>query len=96
MGVVQCAGQIALDPATGQIVGDTVKDQTTQIFKNIGAVLTAANSDFEHVVKTTVYLFNINDFDEMNSVYATYFKEGNYPARTAIGDVRLPKNAYVE
>lgn len=89
------AGQVALDPATGQLVGATVAEQTDQVLKNLKAVLVAAGVSFEHVVKTTVYLADMNDFTAMNEVYARHF--GNHkPARSTVQAARLPKDARVE
>ena len=95
-GIVYCSGQIALDPVTNLLVGDTFKEQTTQVFKNISAVLSAANSNFDCVIKVTVYMTDLAYFADMNEVYATYFKEGNYPARSAVEVSCLPKGALVE
>lgn len=95
-GILYCSGQIALDPVSGLLVGKNVKEQTTQIFKNISAILTAGKSSFDNVIKTTVYLTDINSFNDMNEVYATYFKEGSYPSRSAVEVSSLPKGALVE
>ena len=89
------AGQIPLDPETGEIVGKTIKDQTHQVLKNVRAVLQAANADLNNVVKTSVFLQNINDFAAMNEVYSGYFSE-NPPARSAFGKNDLPKGVMVE
>ena len=89
------AGQVALDPASGQMVGTTVAEQTEQVLKNLAAVLEAAGSSFEHVVKTTVFLADMADFPAMNEVYARHF--GNHkPARSTVQAAGLPKNARVE
>ncbi len=89
------AGQIALSATTGKIVGETVQEQTHQILKNIRAVLQAAGSDLDHVVKTTVFLHDINDFAAMNEIYAQYFTQ-NPPARSAVGGLDLPKGVKIE
>ena len=89
------AGQIPLHPTTGEIVGDTIQEQTHQVIKNLRAVLQAAGADLNNVVKTTVYLQNIGDFPAMNEVYAQYFGE-NPPARSAFGGNDLPKNVKIE
>ncbi len=89
------AGQIALDPKTGQIVGASAAEQTKQVCENLKAILTASHSDFAHVVKTTVFLKNMNDFAAMNEVYGTYFGEAS-PARSTVEVARLPKDVVVE
>ncbi len=93
--LVFTAGQIAIDPATGEMVGKTIEEQTHQVLKNIQAVLRAAGADLSNVVKTTVFLANIGDFARMNEVYSQYFRE-NPPARSAFGNLHLPKGALVE
>ena len=89
------AGQIALEPATGKIVGDTLQEQTHQVLKNVRAVLHAAGADLKNVVKTTVFLHDLNDFAAMNEIYAQYFEQ-NPPARSAVGGLDLPKGAKIE
>ncbi len=89
------AGQIALDPKTGQIVGTAAGDQTKQVCENLKAILIASHSDFAHVVKTTVFLKNMNDFSAMNEVYGKYFGESS-PARSTVEVARLPKDVLVE
>jgi 2-iminobutanoate/2-iminopropanoate deaminase len=89
------AGQIPLDPKTGQLVAGGVDAQTKRVIENIKAVLGAAGSDLTKVVSTTVYLADMNDFAKMNEVYAGYFVEP-YPARVTIAVKSLPKNALVE
>ena len=89
------AGQIALDPKTGGIIGANAAEQTRQICENLKAILTASHSDFAHVVKTTVFLKNMNDFASMNEVYGTYFSEAS-PARSTVEVARLPKDVLVE
>ncbi len=89
------AGQIALDPKSGQLVGTNVQEQTEQVCRNLQAVLEAAHSDFAHVVKTTVFLKNMGDFAAMNEVYGKYFGSAS-PARSAVEVARLPKDALVE
>ena len=89
------AGQIALDPTTGAVVGATAAEQTKQICENLNAILTASHSDFAHVVKTTVFLKSMNDFAAMNEVYGKYFGEAS-PARSTIEVARLPKDVLVE
>jgi 2-iminobutanoate/2-iminopropanoate deaminase len=95
--LVFVAGQIALDPKTGEIVGpDDVVKQTRQVMANLEAILTASGATFEQVVKTTVFLANMNDFATVNAVYAEYFLEASAPARAAIEVSRLPKDVLVE
>ncbi len=89
------AGQIALDPKTGAVVGSSAAEQTKQVCENIKALLIASHSDFAHVVKTTVFLKSMNDFAAMNEVYGKYFGEAS-PARSTIEVVRLPKDVLVE
>jgi len=94
-GMVYTAGQIALDPKTGGIVGQTTPEQTEQVLKNLGAILKAAGSGFELVVKTTVYLADMADFPAMNEVYTRYFPN-HKPARSTVQAAALPKAARVE
>lgn len=94
-GQVFAAGQIPLDPATMEIVGADVAEQTELVLKNLRAVLQAAGSDLDRVVKTTVYLADMADFPAMNAVYARHFGE-HKPARATIQAGALPKGARVE
>ena len=94
-GFVFCSGQISINPNTGAIIGETVKEQTEQVLKNLFAVLEAAGSDFKKVVKTTVFLADMSTFGEMNEVYERMF-EGHKPARAAVAVKTLPKNVLVE
>jgi 2-iminobutanoate/2-iminopropanoate deaminase len=94
-GMVYCSGQIPIDPATGNFVSDVVSEQTEQVLKNLSEVLTAAGSSLENVVKTTVFLADMNDFAEMNEIYARFFTE-NKPARATVQAARLPRDARVE
>jgi len=95
--LVFVAGQIPLDPKTGEIV-DThdVVQQTEQVMTNLEAILTAAGAKTEDVVKTTVFLADMNDFAAMNQVYARYFDEASAPARACVQVARLPKDVLVE
>jgi 2-iminobutanoate/2-iminopropanoate deaminase len=95
--MVFVAGQIPLDPNTGEIVGagDVVK-QTEQVMANLVAILTAAGAKTEDVVKTTVFLADMNDFGAVNGVYARYFDEASAPARACVQVSRLPKDVLVE
>ena len=92
---VFAAGQIAIDPATGQLVQGDIKAQTDRVLKNLSAVLTAAGSSMDKVVKATIYLKNMSDYPAMNEVYATYFKD-TPPARATVGVAALPRDGLVE
>lgn len=94
--LVFTSGQIPLDPATGKIVGSTVEEQTEQVFTNIKNLLEASGSSLDKVLKTTVFIKNMDDFGKMNDVYAKFFTEGNYPSRSAVEVARLPKDVLVE
>ena len=88
------SGQIPLDPATGIVVGDNVRDQAEQVMKNLEAVLAAAGTSFDNAVKTTCFLADMGDFAAFNEVYATYFTTG--PARSCVAVKTLPKGVLVE
>lgn len=94
-GMVFLSGQTPIDPATGELVSGGVTEQTQQVFKNLISVLTAAGTDLKHVVRSGVFLKNMNDFAAMNAVYATFFPE-NPPARSTVEVARLPKDCLVE
>ncbi len=89
------SGQIPIDPITGEFVSEDVSEQTHQVMRNLRAVLKAAGSDLDNVVKTTVFLADMGDFAAMNEVYAEYFLE-NKPARSTVQAAGLPKGAKVE
>jgi 2-iminobutanoate/2-iminopropanoate deaminase len=89
------SGQVPIDPATGQLVGGEIAAQTRRVFENLAAVLKAGGRSFDDVVRTTVFLADMNDFAAMNEVYGEYFKEP-YPARATVQVARLPKDARVE
>ncbi|RMF61162.1 MAG: RidA family protein, partial [Calditrichaeota bacterium] len=93
--LVFTAGQVAIDPETNQLLEGDIREQTRLVLENLGAVLKAAGSDFSHVIKTTVFLKNMDDFAAMNEVYAEYFQEAA-PARSAVEVSRLPKDVLVE
>ena len=93
--VVITSGQLPIDPATGAFAGDTIAQQTRQSLLNVQAVLAQAGLGLENVIKTTVFLKDMNDFAAMNEVYATFFTESP-PARSAVEVSRLPKDALVE
>lgn len=94
-GFVFCSGQIPIDPTTGEFVSEAISEQTEQVLKNLGQVLKAAGASFDSVVKTTVFLADMNDFAEMNEVYGRYFGD-NKPARATVQAARLPRDAKVE
>ena len=94
-GMVIASGQIPIIPATGTFP-EGIREQTRQSLTNVKAILAAAGTDMDHVVKTTVFLSDMNNFGAMNEVYATFFTEGSYPARSAVEVARLPKDALVE
>jgi 2-iminobutanoate/2-iminopropanoate deaminase len=94
-GFVFCSGQIPIDPQTGNFVSDDVAEQSVQVLKNLSAVLEAAGSGLNNVVKTTVFLADMNDFTAMNEVYARFFGD-NKPARATVQAARLPRDARVE
>lgn len=90
------SGQIALHPATMELVLDDIAVETKQVMENMKAVLEAANMHFSDVVKTTIFIMNMADFAQINSVYATYFDEANAPARETVQVAGLPKGVNVE
>jgi 2-iminobutanoate/2-iminopropanoate deaminase len=94
--LVFTSGQLPTDPVTGDFAGATIEAQTEQSLKNIAAVLKAAGSSMEKVLKTTVFLSDIDNFAAMNAVYAGFFDKETPPARSAVEAARLPKGALVE
>jgi len=94
-GLVFLSGQIALDPATGNVIQGDVAAQTERVLKNLSAVLNAAGSSLDHVVKTTVFLKNMSEFAAMNEVYGRFWKSAP-PARSTVEVARLPKDVLVE
>ena len=94
--MVFTSGQLGLDPATGDFAPGGIEAQTRQSLTNVKAVLEAAGSGLDKVVKTTVFLKDMNDFAAMNKVYAEFFSEGGCPARSAVEVARLPKDGLVE
>ena len=93
--IVITSGQLPIDPATGAFP-EGIKEQTRQSLTNVKAILAEAGLTMDNVVKTTVFLSDMNNFAAMNGVYAQFFSEGNYPARSAVEVARLPKDALVE
>jgi 2-iminobutanoate/2-iminopropanoate deaminase len=92
---IYTSGQIALDPTSGELVGDEVQAQTHRVLQNMQAVLTQAGTSLTNVVKTTVFLTRMSDFQAMNAVYASYFS-GHAPARSTVAVAELPRQALVE
>ncbi len=93
--LVITSGQIPIDPATGNLVEGDIEAQTKQVFENLKAVLEAAGSGLDKIVKTTCFMDNMNDFAKMNEVYASFFS-GDYPSRSAVEVAMLPKGALIE
>ena len=94
-GFLFSSGQIAINPQTGELVDGGITAQTKQVFANLGEVLKAAEMGFEDVVKTTVFLADMNDFGQMNAIYGEFFTQ-NLPARSAVAVKALPKGALIE
>ena len=90
------SGQIAIDPATGDLVLDSIEIETKQVMENMKAVLESAGMTFENVVKSTIFISNMNDFASINSVYGGYFNEKTAPARETVQVACLPKNVNIE
>src|SRR5437868_4712363 len=93
--LVFCAGQVPLDPKSGQIVSEDIAEQTKRVLDSVSAILKAEGLTLANVVKTTVFLADFGDFQKMNEIYATYFTD-QPPARSTVGVSTLPKNARVE
>lgn len=94
-GLLFASGQVPLSPETGEVVGTTIGEQAEQVLKNIATILEEVGSDFDHVVKTTCFLKNMNDFAAFNDVYAGAFTN-QLPARSAVEVARLPKDVLIE
>jgi 2-iminobutanoate/2-iminopropanoate deaminase len=90
------SGQIPLHPVTGELVMDDIETETRQVMENMKAVLEAAGMEFENVVKTTIFITDMNDFARINGVYGSYFNEKTAPARETVQVAKLPKNVNVE
>jgi 2-iminobutanoate/2-iminopropanoate deaminase len=90
------SGQIAINPATGDLVLDSIEIETKQVMENMKAVLESAGMTFENVVKSTIFISNMNDFASINSIYGSYFNEKTAPARETVQVACLPKNVNVE
>lgn len=89
------SGQIAIHPPTGELILQSIEEETHQVMKNIGEILKAANADYSHIVKTGIFLKDMNDFTTVNAVYGSYFT-ADFPARETVQVARLPKDVNVE
>jgi 2-iminobutanoate/2-iminopropanoate deaminase len=90
------SGQIAIDPASGELITENINDETKQVMENIAAILEAANMTFENVVKATIFIMDMNNFAAINAIYGSYFDEKTAPARETVQVACLPKNVNVE
>lgn len=94
--ILFCSGQIAFDPATKTLVDDTIENETARVMDNVKAVLEAAGTSFANIVKTTIFITDMNDFGRINAVYGSYFSGMNPPARSTVQVAALPVGAHVE
>ena len=94
--VLYTSGQIALHPETGELITSDIETETKQVMENMKAVLDAAGTSFENVIKSTIFISNMDDFAKINGVYGSYFNESSAPARETVQVARLPKNVNVE
>ncbi|MNQ52674.1 Enamine/imine deaminase [compost metagenome] len=90
------SGQIAINPASGELITENINDETKQVMENIAAILEAANMTFENVVKATIFIMDMNNFSAINTIYGSYFNEKTAPARETVQVACLPKNVNVE
>ncbi|MBP9793842.1 MAG: RidA family protein [Flavobacterium sp.] len=90
------SGQVAINPANGELVLDNIEVETEQVMQNLKAVLEAADMTFEHVIKSTIFIMNMGDFARINAVYGKYFSEATAPARETVQVATLPKNVNIE
>jgi len=95
-GILYISGQIAIDPNSGNLITENITVETHQVFKNIQAILTEAGITFENVIKASIFIKNMDDFAEINKVYASYFNEDTAPARECVEVARLPKDVHIE
>ena len=95
-GILFTSGQIAINPKNGELVLDDIKKETKQVMKNLKAVLTQAQMSFENVVKTSIFIADMNDFTSINEIYGSYFNDATAPARETVQVACLPKNVNVE
>ncbi len=93
--VLYASGQIAINPESDQLVLDNIIEETIQVMKNIGALLNAAGMDYSHIIKTSIFLKDMNNFSQVNNIYGSFFK-GDFPARETVQVARLPKDVNVE
>ena len=94
--LVYTSGQIAIDPDNNELIEGDVAAETHQVMKNLAAILGEAGTSFDRVVKTTIFLKDMNDFGTVNEIYGSYLKEGLYPARETVEVAKLPKNVNIE
>ncbi|MGY5352724.1 RidA family protein [Wenyingzhuangia sp. IMCC45533] len=95
-GILYASGQIAIDPKNNELVTNNIVDETHQVMRNIEAILQEAHIDFENVIKASIFIANMDDFAEINKVYAGYFNEESAPARECVEVARLPKDVNIE
>ena len=94
--VLYISGQIGINPSSGEFITNSIQEETTQVMSNLLAILDAANMTFENVVKSSIFLSDMNNFTEINKVYERYFNEETAPARETVQVARLPKDAAIE
>ena len=94
-GTLYLSGQVAINPTTNEVLSGTIEAETTLIMQNIGGILKAYHMDYTHIVKTTIFLKNMDDFGKVNGAYGAYFKD-DYPARETVQVSRLPKDVNIE
>lgn len=90
------SGQIAINPTSGSLILEDIESETKQVMQNIEAILTEANMGFENVIKSTIFISNMDDFQKINTVYGSYFDDATAPARETVQVARLPKDVHVE
>lgn len=95
-GFLYTSGQIALDPRSGKLILDTIANETKQVMKNLAAVLKSADMTFDNVIKSTIYITDMDDFTSINEVYGSFFNDSTAPARETVQVAKLPKNVHVE
>jgi len=95
-GFLYTSGQIAIDPETGETQFDSIEIETHRVMKSLEAILKAAKMDFNHVIKASIFISNMDDFSKINDIYGSYFNEDTAPARETVQVAKLPKNANVE
>jgi len=95
-GTLYTSGQIAINPETGELVTSSIIDETQQVMQNLQAVLNASDMNFDHVVKSTIFISDMNDFMDINKVYGSFFNEETAPARETVQVAKLPKNVNIE